>query len=60
MGVWFGTYSGLERQGGRCYDASGAWILTPHKQERQRAEQEHQLAERLAAQRRALGMHPEQ
>ena len=39
MGLWFGTYQGLERQWLRCYDASGAWILTPHEQEQQRAEQ---------------------
>jgi hypothetical protein len=74
MGLWFGTYQGLERQWLRCYDASGAWILTPHEQEqqraeqadrraeqeRQRAEQEYQRAERLAAQLRALGINPEQ
>ena len=45
VGLWFGTYQGLERQWLRCYDASGAWILTPHEQEQQRAEQEHQRAE---------------
>ncbi|HSX80862.1 MAG TPA: hypothetical protein VLQ80_20120 [Candidatus Saccharimonadia bacterium] len=74
MGLWYGTYQGLERQWLRCYDASGARILTPHEQEqqraeqadrraeqeRQRAEQEHQRAERLAAQLRALGINPEQ
>jgi Uma2 family endonuclease len=74
MGLWFGTYQGIERQWLRCYDASGAWILTPHEQEqqraeqeyqraeqeRQRAEQERQRAERLAAQLRALGINPEQ
>ena len=37
VGLWFGTYQGLERQWLRCYDASGAWILTPHEQEQQRA-----------------------
>jgi Uma2 family endonuclease len=72
--LWSGTYQGLERLWLRCYDASGAWILTPHEQERQRAEQERQRAEqerqraeqaqqraeRLAAQLRALGINPEQ
>ena len=45
MGRWFGTYQGLERQWLRCYDASGAWILTPHEQEQQRAEQAERRAE---------------
>jgi Uma2 family endonuclease len=45
VGRWFGTYQGLERQWLRCYDASGAWILTPHEQEQQRAEQADQRAE---------------
>ena len=52
MGLWFGTYQGLERQWLRCYDASGAWILTPHEQEQQRAEQEQTGAEQ-ERQRRA-------
>ena len=74
VGLWFGTYQGLERQWLRCYDASGAWILTPHEreqqraeqadrraeQERQRAEQAQQRAARLEAQLRALGINPEQ
>jgi Uma2 family endonuclease len=45
LGRWFGTYQGLERQWLRCYDANGAWILTPHEQEQQRAEQERRRAE---------------
>ena len=45
VGLWFGTYQGLERQWLRCYDASGAWILTPHEQEQQRAEQADRRAE---------------
>ncbi len=53
MGLWFGTYQGLERQWLRCYDASGAWILTPQEQEQQRAEQERQRAEQ--ADRRPAG-----
>jgi Uma2 family endonuclease len=45
VGLWFGTYQGLERQWLRCYDANGAWILTPHEQEQQRTEQERRRAE---------------
>ena len=45
IGLWFGIYQGLERQWLRCYDANGAWILTPHEQERQRAEQADRRAE---------------
>ncbi len=45
VGLWFGTYQGLARQWLRCYDASGAWILTPHEQEQQRAEQADRRAE---------------
>jgi hypothetical protein len=67
LGLWCGTYQGLERQWLRCYDAHGAWLLAPEEQERQRAEQERQRAEqerqraeRLAAQLKALGIEPEQ
>jgi Uma2 family endonuclease len=45
IGRWFGTYQGLERQWLRCYDASGAWILTPQEQEQRRAEQADRRAE---------------
>jgi Uma2 family endonuclease len=45
LGLWFGTYQGLERQWLRCYDAQGAWLLTPEEQAHQRAEQERQRAE---------------
>jgi Uma2 family endonuclease len=73
LGVWLGSYQGLERRWLRFYDADGAWVPTPVEQEQrlveqerqraeqehQRAEQEHQRAERLAAQLRALGIEPE-
>jgi Uma2 family endonuclease len=73
LGLWSGTYQGLERRWLRCYDADGVWIPTPlereqqlieqerrrTEQERQRAEQERQRAERLAAQLRALGIEPD-
>ena len=45
LGLWCGTYQGVERQWLRCYDDSGAWILTPHEQEQQLVEQERQRAE---------------
>lgn len=58
IGRWFGTYQELERYWLRCYDASGAWILTPQEQEQQRAEQERRRADEAqqraeAAQRQA-------
>jgi Uma2 family endonuclease len=45
LGLWFGTYQGLERQWLRFYDAQGAWIPTPQEREEQRAEREYQRAE---------------
>jgi Uma2 family endonuclease len=45
LGLWFGTYQGLERQWLRCYDTQGMWIPTPQEREQQRAEQEYQRAE---------------
>ncbi len=66
LGLWSGTYQGLERRWLRCYDANGAWIPTPLEQEQQRADQERHRAdqerhraERLAAQLRTLGIEPE-
>ncbi|MBM3226509.1 MAG: Uma2 family endonuclease [Candidatus Tectomicrobia bacterium] len=44
LGRWFGTFEGLTRQWLRCYDADGAWILTPYERERLRAEQARQDA----------------
>jgi Uma2 family endonuclease len=45
LGLWFGTYQGLQRQWLRCYDAQGRWIPTPQEREEQRAEREFQRAE---------------
>ncbi len=45
LGVWSGTYQGMERQWLRFYDADGLWIPTPVERERHRAEQEHHRAE---------------
>ena len=45
LGLWFGTYQGLERQWLRFYDAQGEWIPTPQERGEQRAERERQRAE---------------
>ena len=74
LGLWQGSYEGLERQWLRWFDARGNWILTPTErenqlveqerqraeQERQRAERERQRAERLIEQLRSLGGEPEE
>jgi hypothetical protein len=51
----------------RWYDASGDWVLTPEKFERQRAELESQWAEserqranRLADRLRDMGINPDE
>jgi len=67
IGLWLGSYQGVERQWLRWYDATGSWILTPAEQERQRteqerlrAEQQYRRAERLAARLKELGLDPDQ
>lgn len=42
LGLWHGTYQGMERLWLRWYDANGDWIPTPEEQQTIRAEQEHQ------------------
>ncbi len=66
LGLWSGTYHGIQRTWLRFYDANDLWIPTPVEQERQRTEQERQRAgqerqraERLVAQLKALGIEPE-
>ncbi len=69
LGLWQGTYQGMERLWLRWYDAS-QWIPTAAEraeqesarvqQERQRTEQERQRADRLAAKLRELGIDPDQ
>ncbi len=51
LGLWQGTYQGIDRLWLRWYDVNGNWIATPVEQERQRAE-------RLAAKLRELGINP--
>ena len=60
--LWRGRFEGKESSWLRWHDASGALILTGEEnaaQERNRAEQAENRAERLAAQLRALGVTPE-
>lgn len=62
LGLWEGTYRGIERSWLRWYDAEGNWIPLERElteRERQRAERERQKAERLMAQLRSLGVEPE-
>ncbi|MGJ3251200.1 MAG: Uma2 family endonuclease [Elainellaceae cyanobacterium] len=67
LGLWEGTYQGLNRLWLRWYDREHNWIPTPTEREAQRAEREAQRAEReaqraerLAAQLRALGIDPDE
>ncbi|BBD60178.1 hypothetical protein NIES2109_29730 [Nostoc sp. HK-01] len=53
LGLWQGSYQGIERLWLRWYDADGNWIPTP-------VEQESQRAERLAAKLREFGIDPNQ
>ncbi len=56
LGVWSGRYSGVEGQWLRWYDGAGHWLATAVE----RAEQEAQRADRLAARLRSLGIDPDQ
>jgi Uma2 family endonuclease len=66
LGLWQGSFIGVERQWLRWYDAQENWILTPTEREKQRAEMEQQRAEmaeqkaeRLAQLLRAQGIDPD-
>lgn len=67
IGLWQGTFQGIERLWLRWYDAQGNLIPTPaEKSEQQREstqkqlEQERTKAERLATKLRELGVNPEE
>ncbi len=45
LGLWSGTYQGIERQWLRFYDEAQGWVPTPEERGAQRAEQERQRAE---------------
>ncbi|MDQ3250426.1 MAG: Uma2 family endonuclease [Chloroflexota bacterium] len=60
--LWQGEYEGIEGLWLRWCDQNDQILLTGQEaveRERQRADQEHQRAERLAAQLRALGIEPD-
>ena len=62
LGLWRGSYQGVERQWLRWYDTDDNWIPTlaeQAEQERQEKEMAQQRAERLLAQLKALGVDPE-
>ena len=48
IGLWEGSYQGINRLWLRWYDRDQNWVLTPAEQETQRAEQETQRAEQEA------------
>ncbi len=52
LGVWSGSYQGVEMAWLRWYDGAGNWILTPIEQEKLRSQ-------RLIAQLEALGATPD-
>ena len=45
LGIWTGTFEGIERRWLRWYDHNRQWILTPTERQQQRAETEKQRAE---------------
>jgi Uma2 family endonuclease len=66
LGLWRGSFAGVERVWLRWYDAAGRWLPTEVEQERERTAQERERAERaerraaaLAEQLRALGVEPD-
>jgi Uma2 family endonuclease len=52
VGLWQGSFEGIERLWLRWYDSAGNWVLTPVEKERQRAD-------KLAAKLRELGINPD-
>ena len=54
LGVWQGSYEGIERLWLRWFDAEGLLILSAEE----RAEQAEERADRLAARLRELGIDP--
>lgn len=52
LGLWQGSFEGIERLWLRWYDSSGNWVLTPVEKERKRGD-------KLAAKLRELGINPD-
>jgi Uma2 family endonuclease len=62
LGLWQGSYDGINRQWLRWWDGPGNWIPTiaeQREQERQRADQEKQRADRLAQKLTEFGINPD-
>ena len=69
LGLWQGSYEGIERLWLRWYDSNSNWISTPEEiaeqeklkaeQEKLRAEQEKLRADKLAEKLLALGVNLE-
>ena len=63
LGLWLGTWDGtIDRETAtwlRFYDSSGNLVPLPEEAAQQRANQERQRADRLAAQLRAMGVEPD-
>jgi len=60
IGLWQGTFQGIERLWLRWYDRQGNLIPTPAEKSQQQLEQQRTKAERLAAKLRELGVNPEE
>jgi len=60
LGLWQGSYQGIERLWLRWYDADGNWAPTPVEQENQQVDILAAKVERLAAKLRELGIDPNQ
>ena len=61
LGLWQGSYEGIERLWLRWYDRNGNWISTPEEiaeQEKLRAEQEKLRADKLAQKLIDMGVDP--
>jgi Uma2 family endonuclease len=59
LGIWSGSYQGMEGQWLRWYDQSGNWILTGQEdklQANQRADLQQQRADLLASKLRSMGI----
>lgn len=66
MGLWQGTFEGIERGWLRWFDQDGQWIPTPTEMEQRKVAiaseavaAEREKTERLMAQLRSLGVEPE-
>ncbi|MGI0482876.1 Uma2 family endonuclease [Geminocystis sp. CENA526] len=56
LGLWQGSYQGIERLWLRWYDEEGNWLLTPTEREQQRADQAEKENQRLRELLRQAGV----